>query len=375
MRNVTTLTDVPTRQEIRERIPNSARFQPQPTILRPPEIRQREDGQMEVYFQRSGSWRRIHPMLVEVTRGLEAGDTLARLSERAFPLCPRPSRRVCDYLVRNYIWRLHRDGQVDIPLEAPPAVFGGRYRRVMELGRGGMGVVHLCEDEHQPGVQVVVKHAWGWTKPIEKAEVTIRKEAAVLAHLDHPLVPGLRDAFEVEGLLHIVRGFAPGKESHRHRLSDASSAHRLRVLRDMALALQHVHERGFLYLDAKPGNFIMSGPDAAPMLLDFGIARPYGEDGIVHLKTGIGSRGFAAPEVVRERHATVRSDVFSLGRVHVELATGHSPKTKWTDADMRDVLDAANVEPRERDLIVRMCATDPQARPATMGDVARIAGA
>lgn len=368
MRHVSFATEVPSYADLRARIGEPARYQPEPEFVSAPEMRPLPDGYFELRLRASGTWTRIHPMLAEVARALEAGLALAEVVERAKPLCPPHNIHLAERLVRNFVWRLSEEGHVRIPLEAPPEVFDGRYRWIKELGRGGIGVAHLCADEQDGGRAVVVKHAWGWNKPIERAEWSLRKEVHYLARLDHPRIPALVDAFEREGLLHMVRAFAPGSglASVRPRLREVSSAERLAVLRGCAEALAHVHGRGLLYLDAKPDNFILG--DAGPLLLDFGISRPL-EGDVVHLRHAVGSPGFAAPEVVSGRVASVRSDVFSLGRVFLQLATGTTPRFRHKQEDVREKLVAAGVPEPEAGIILRMCADRPEDRYGSMAEV------
>lgn len=364
------LMAIPTRQELRERLGPASRYQPEPVVRRPATIRMREDGHGEVLIERSGTWRPVHAMLVEAARAVEAGATVAQAVERARKLCPEKHDKVLERLVRNFLWKLAQEGHYDIALPEAPAVFHDRFERVKELGRGGMGIVHLCRDRQADGREVVVKHAWGWTKPIEKAEQSVRQEAACLARLDHPRIPQLVDVFERDGLMHLARVFAPGSSlfAWRAKLATAGADARMALLRECASTLQHVHDRGLLYLDVKPDNFILSSLEAGPMLLDFGLARPF--DGReVALRGAIGSPGYVAPEVAKRNVASPRSDVYGLGRAFVVVATGWKPKFKHGEADVAQQLDAAGIAGRERDVLLRMCADDPARRYADMREV------
>lgn len=361
---------IPTRQELRERLGPASRYQPEPVVRKAPTIRMRDDGHGEVLL-RNGAWRPIHVMLAEAARAIEEGGTVADAIERARRHCPAKHEKVLERLVRNFLWKLAKEGYYDIPLPEPPALFYGRFERLKELGRGGMGIVHLCRDLEDDGREVVVKHAWGWTKPIEKAEQGIRQEIAYLARLDHPRIPGLVDVFERDGLMHMVRRFAPGASlfAWRPKLVAAGAGARLRLLRECAQTLAHVHERGLLYLDVKPDNFILGSLEEGPMLLDFGLARPF-EGHELRMRGALGSPGYVSPEVAKQNVATVRSDVYGLGRAFVVVATGWKPKFKHKHADVVEQLDAAGIAGVEREVLLRMCADEPAARFADMREVA-----
>lgn len=375
MRDVNAELGIPTREQLRERIARPERFRPEPRLVRTPPWRLRDDGYGELLVERTGEWTRIHPILVETHRGLEEGQPLDQILERALRRWDRPGKRTCWSFVRGHIYKLHKTGYVDIPFDAPPETYhDGRYERIKEIGRGGMGVIQLCRDRDRGGQEVVIKHAWGWSKTIASAEASVRREAAIHARFDHPGIPPLVETFEADGgLLHLVRAYAPGQPltHHAKAISQADASIRRELGARLADVLAHVHERGFLYLDAKPDNFIMQSLDAVPQLLDMGICRPMDESGVAPLRSPVGSRGFAAPEVRKERVASRRSDVYGLGRVLFQVTTGVSAKHSWGADDMAKELEARGVDPAEQRIILRMCADDPALRHASLADVAR----
>lgn len=371
MRHLSLIETIPTREELRARIPHRERYQPEPRLLLSPELRALDDGYAEMRrVRKKDSWRKIHPMHVETIRALEDGSPMAAIIERSLRRCPPKYLKFHERFVRKFVWELAREGYVEVPLETPPAVFADRYERVKELGRGGMGVVHLCRDQELGGHLVVVKHAWGFVKAIEKAEQNVRAEAHALAQLDHPRIPGLIDAFERDGLLHLVRAYAPGEPllALEPRPWDAPSADRMMLLRGCADALAHIHERGMLYLDVKPDNFLAESLQDGPLLLDVGLCRPH-VDGELKLRGAVGSPGYAAPEIVGDLRASVRSDVYSLGRMFACLATGRRFKFKHNEADVDAALREAGVPAPEHALVLKMCAKDPARRYASMREV------
>lgn len=376
--DVSALLGVPSRDEIKAGIPDQERFRPEPRLIARPQYRATEDGAWEAWNKTRGSWVRVHRIYVELYRGLEEGLSFEEIAERAFPYFDQAdNRRLCARYLRGHVWEMVIGGYVELPLPAPPDVFGGRYRRVKELGRGGMGIAHLCHDEKDGDREVVVKHAWGWHKPIHRAEGSIRREAAVMVRFDHPRIVKLRDSFEEGGLLHIVRDYAKGRpmQGWLRETRDARPDQRLRLGLHIAQAVGHMHERGFLFLDPKPDNYIVTDLDAAPLVLDVGICRPH-VDGVSPLTTPIGSAGYAAPEVIDERVATLRTDVWGVGRAMSAFALGQRTRGRWSSAALVSELTSVGVSGAELKVLTAMTRDDPQDRLPDMGAVvARLRGA
>lgn len=371
MRDLSAFERIPTRDQIAVRIGDLKRFRPEPRLTRLPEIRPRSDGYGDLVLREGAAPHRIHPMLVEVTRALAEGCRLDAAVERATPLWSGRSRKMVDRVVRSYVLQLAEQGIAEIPFEPPPDVFHGRFERVKTLGRGGMGIAHLCRDRHT-GRDVVVKHAWGWTSSIEKADRVTRTECVALGLVEHPLIPALIDTFELGGVQHMAREYAAGRPltSERRRTPAMSTTERLRIGRDLIDVIRHIHERGMLYLDVKLDNYVLSPEDGRARLLDLGLCRPYhGEP--VQLRSPIGSRGYAAPEVLAGRAATPRSDAYGLGRSLYVLAAGERPRQKWNAAMLAERLRDRGIDPREASLVTWLAADLPADRPATLDEALR----
>ena len=348
---------------------SAARFAPDATLVRLPQWRMLPDGHGEMLHEKSGVWKRIHPIYVAALEAIRDGATFEVAYTRALEVRGdelRPNH-VRAYL-RRFYWTLHESGYIHIPLEEPPDVFRGRYRRKKELGRGGVGVAHLCHDERE-GRHVVVKHAWGYLQMPDRADRGVRREGEVMKRLDHPGVARFFDEFEERGLYHLVREFADGTPlGEAWRKDGARSAdERKRMGIEMADIIAHVHERGFLFLDITPGNFILLA-DGRPQVIDVGICRPH-QHGVVAITAPMGSRGYASPEVIDRVEATFRSDVFGFGCVYHSFLTGHTPGHRWRDEERRAALEKAGAPADERELVLACCAHDPAARPADMREV------
>lgn len=238
-------------------------------VQRAPVWRRMADGRVELLDPRTGAWHRFTPSTGDLLDAVARGETYGELAKRL-------EGTEVERRARQFVLHLSRMGYVDVPLDAPKA-FGGRYEVERELGRGGMGVAYLCRDA-STGARVVVKTAWDHLAPLPVADAATRREADVLARLDHPAIVRRIDAFEEEGILRLVRSLAAGADLQRHEGAPmASAAEALDVARQVLSILDHVHARGFLLVDLRASNFLRA-EDGRVTLIDVGLARPLDGD-------------------------------------------------------------------------------------------------
>jgi serine/threonine-protein kinase len=220
------------------------------------------------------------------------------------------------------------------PRAAAPAMLGGRYRIVREIGRGGMGTVYLADDPKH-GRQVAVKTLHSDVARVIGRERFMR-EIEIAAQLSHPHILPLHDSGEEavaggddEPLLYFVSPFAAGGESLRDRLRrepKLSPQDAVRLGREIALALDYAHRRGVVHLDVKPDNILLQ--DGHAVITDFGISRAAtanGDDPAADRPTApvLGTPSYMSPEqAMGLSDVDGRSDVYSLGCVLYELITG-----------------------------------------------------
>lgn len=330
---------------------------PDPRLVKPVAWRavpHAERGEVVEAF-REGRWVVQKPWSRAVLEGLEAGDghdALLDAVRRATG--DRANEASARKALRDYLFRLWREGHVAMDFGPAPERFGARYRVRRELGRGGMGVAWLCEDAERGG-DVVVKHAWGYFMPEREADRSLRAESAAMRAFDHPGIVRLHDAFEHDGRHHLVRAFADGEAL----VGDVPLEGRelAEVAGGLADLLAHVHERGRVLVDLQKGNFLRTG--TRPVLFDLGLVHERDADGEAKFGRPAGTRGYIAPETMERSVATPRSDVFGLGRLVYHLATARLPSGRWTEADLA----ARLPEGRVRDLVLRLSADDPARRP------------
>lgn len=312
----------------------------------------------------------LHERVAHILEGLEAGEDLPEIVERLEREEAYSSRPSAHRNARSIVLGLAGQGNVEIGLPPVPDVFGDRFERVEELGRGAVGVVWRCRDR-QTGRDVVVKHAWNWTGELEARDENLRKEASLMAELDHPAVVSLVDGIEVEGRFYLVREFVHGEELADHVFTEGNldPEQRIDVTRQVADLLDHMHERSVLCLDLKPANLMLE-PSGRVRLTDLGHSRSI-EDEPLELSRVPGTRGYLGPEIVEDHQATRATDVFGLGRLHVFNATAYPPKQSDSRADTLERL-RERAEPRDgEEAFLEAClAPDPDDRPTGAGEAA-----
>jgi serine/threonine protein kinase len=211
----------------------------------------------------------------------------------------------------------------DSPAAVLPAALG-RYRVLRELGRGGMGVVYLAE-QNEPRRLVAIKRLHGLGGEAERAR--LQREAALLAQLSHPGIARIIDIErDDDGQPRLVMEFVDGRP-----LSIAAAPldrkARLALLARIADAVEHAHERGVVHRDLKPSNILVDTA-GQPKVLDFGIGRALEGSGATLTETGmlLGTPAYMAPEqATGEVRVGAQADVWSLGAIGFELLTGRLP--------------------------------------------------
>jgi serine/threonine protein kinase len=210
----------------------------------------------------------------------------------------------------------------------------GHYRVVEKIGEGGMGVVYRGRDDvlHRDVALKVVKKD---VRLNSSASQNLLHEARASSSLAHPNICTIYEVGETDGELYIVMELVQGK-SLRELCSDvglpAESVLRYGV--QIASALVRAHDKGIVHRDLKSANILVT-VEGLVKVLDFGIAKRIAtgvSDGttwvyesIEEKSTVSGTLPYMAPEVLRGEGADLRSDLWALGVVLYEAASGHLP--------------------------------------------------
>jgi CHASE2 domain-containing sensor protein len=205
----------------------------------------------------------------------------------------------------------------------------GRYEVEKELGKGAMGMVYLGRDPKINRVVAVKTMALSEEFDAEElAEVKERffREAETAGSLNHPYIVTIYDAGEEHDLAYIAMEFLKGHDLSRYTRKDGllPLSTLLKLMIQAAEALDYAHARHVVHRDIKPAN-LMYDPDAgAVKVTDFGIARITDAS---RTKTGVilGTPSYMSPEQLAGKKVDGRSDLFSLGVMLYQLATGTLP--------------------------------------------------
>jgi hypothetical protein len=252
-----------------------------------------------------------------------------------------------------------------------------------ELGRGGMGVVFLATDT-QLNRNVALKIIAPDLAENDSVRKRFLREARVAASLMHPNALPVYRAGEVANTLYISMQYADGPSLHdvieREIFLDPERS--LRIIAQVAAALDYAHERELVHRDVKPHNILLGsvgGRDFA-YLSDFGLARFIADTGLTRTGDSLGTPSYMAPEQFAGKAVGGSADVYSLGCVLFECLTGMKPFERENDLALMwahandappSAADANNALPRALDAVIgRALAKDPEDRFATAGELA-----
>ena len=213
----------------------------------------------------------------------------------------------------------------------PGTTFAG-YRVESLVGRGGMGVVYRAIDlslERPVALKLIAPEL----AEDEPFRARFLREPRLAASLDHPNVIPIYEAGEHDGQLYLAMRFVEGDDlrSVLDREGKLSPERTLRILAQVADALDAAHRRALVHRDMKPANVLLDVGDHA-YLTDFGITKQLGGDST---DTGrlVGTLDYLAPEQIRGEPVDARTDSYALGCVLYECLAGKPPFRRATEAE------------------------------------------
>lgn len=243
------------------------------------------------------------------------------------------------------------------------------------LARGGMAEVFLAEQKSL-GRKVAVKVMDLRSGDMEFS-TRFLQEAKLLASLHHNNIITIYDFGTLDsGRLYLTMEYLPGGDlEQRIKKGTVPEAEAIRIVKELARALQFVHKQGVVHRDIKPAN-ILFRQDGSLVLTDFGIAKGKQQDaGVTQTGMTVGSPAYSSPEQAQGLELTFATDLYSVGVVLLEMFLGSNPYRAETSIDtaikhiQMPVPRLPGKLARYQPLLDRMLAKKPKERYKSMLDM------
>jgi tRNA A-37 threonylcarbamoyl transferase component Bud32/tetratricopeptide (TPR) repeat protein len=285
----------------------------------------------------------------------------------------------------------HSDTAPDFPLSVDIA----GYHNVVELSRGGQGIVYRAVHtltKRKVAIKMLLRGAYASARELHRFE----REIEIVAALRHPNIVTVFDSGVTPDdrpyvVMEYIHGVPLDKYAHEKLATTSKRSrciheHHLRLFARVAAAVQHAHSRGVIHRDLKPGNILVD--DAGePHIVDFGMARSLslarGPTPTMTHEFG-GTLAYASPEQVAgdPERIDIRTDVYSLGVVLYELLTGEHPYPVSgpigdvvRNIEHAEPVRPSSIQPSIRDeletIMLKSLAKEPERRYQSAGGLAR----
>lgn len=213
------------------------------------------------------------------------------------------------------------------PIDTAPAIFKDRYQIEQTIGRGGMGTVHRAIDRKTN--EIVALKILHFSMSVEDTPFQrFQREVRILRRIDHPLIPRIHDAGLHGERMFLVTDLVEGVSIRDVIAKKGKFApwDIVRIGSFIAEGLEVAHHSGVIHRDIKPHNVMLTS-DGEVRLLDFGIARDVAKGAKSITDTGmlVGTPEYMAPEQFQGEKIDARSDIYSLGVMLFQMATGRLP--------------------------------------------------
>ena len=201
----------------------------------------------------------------------------------------------------------------------------GPYTILAELGHGGMGVVYTAQDPRLKR-QVAIKLLTADLTRDETAKQRFLQEAQAASALDHSNICTIFEINETDdGQLYLVMAYYEG-ETLKERIGRGPLAldDAIDIATQVGQGLAEAHAAGIVHRDIKPANLLIA-KSGVVKILDFGLAKLAGTEGVTQMGTTVGTVAYMSPEQARGEEVDHRTDIWSLGVVLHEMLSGQPP--------------------------------------------------
>lgn len=202
---------------------------------------------------------------------------------------------------------------------------GNRYEIIEKIGGGGMAVVYKakCHLLNRYVAVKILRKEYTHDKDLVNK---FKKESQAVASLSHPNIVNVYDVGEVDDLYYIVMEMVSGK-TLKKVIQEKGPLHQEEIIyysKQIARALQHAHNNFVVHRDIKPQNILITD-DHRAKVTDFGIALSSTSSTLTNTGSLVGSVHYFSPEQARGGYTDAKTDLYSLGIVMYEMATGKLP--------------------------------------------------
>jgi serine/threonine-protein kinase len=270
----------------------------------------------------------------------------------------------------------------------PGTVLRDRYKIIDLVGQGGAGAVYQAEDLRLEGRMCAIKEVrpqpGASPEAIVQAQAQFRREASILARLDHPNLPKVSDYFSRDGLDYLVMDFVAGRtlkevlDETRRQKQFLDEERVLAWAQQLCDALEYLHNQDppVLHRDIKPANIKLT-PEGRIKLVDFGLVKPLDPEDprTITVLQGLGSLAYTPLEQYGGGfgHTDIRSDAYALGATLYHLLTGRAPATAQDRFLNPNTLPPprsinSQLSARTETAILRAMSMHPEERPASIAE-------
>lgn len=250
-------------------------------------------------------------------------------------------------------------------------ILGNRYTLLEKVGDGGMALVYKarCELLNR---YVAVKILRPEFSSDENFTKKFKSESQAVASLSHPNIVNVYDVGNEDGLSYIVMEFVEGINLKDYVREHGKLEHMeaLKIVKQIAKALEHAHKNGVIHRDIKPHNILIT-KDKVVKVADFGIAKATTGSTMINTKTVMGSVHYLSPEQARGSLVDNKTDIYSLGIVMYELLTGEVPfdgdspvsiAIKHIQEELKDPLELRKIPEGIASIVIKATQKDPLKR-------------